>query len=91
MRPMLFGPSRRTPSAARARDEPRLPRRAFGAGFGEAVGEDGRHRHAARAALLERELHRVARRHDERVVDLARRLGEARVGALAEHLASGSR
>ncbi len=51
----------------RARDEPLLARDALGAGVGEAVGENGRDRHARLAAVLERALH-VAH-HDEGVID----------------------
>ena len=76
---------------ARTRDEARLARRAFRAGLGEAVGEDGDDGNAARAARLDGELHRVARRHDEGVVDRARGLGEVRVRAFAEDLRAARR
>jgi hypothetical protein len=85
--PMLFGPSNRTPSE-RARHQPGLPRRAFGAGVGEAAAQNRDHRDAARAALLQRVLDGLAGCHDKGVIDLTGRFGQARPGALAEHFAA---
>jgi len=85
---MLLGPSTRTPSS-RARAMRRASRRRpFGAGVRESVAEDGRDWDAARAALLERALDRIAGRHDKGVVDIAGRFGKTAVRALAEHFAA---
>src|SRR6266851_5163356 len=63
----------------------RLPCHAFLAGVCKAVGEDAHDRHAATAAILERALDGIAGSHDESVIDLSRRLGDARPGSIAEN------
>ena len=64
-------------------DEPRLAARAVGTCVGKAVAVDGRDRHALAGAVLQRRLDLLD--HDEGVIDLQRHVGQAPVGALAQH------
>ena len=82
--PMLFGPRRRTPSFLALSDNFRLALGAVGPGVGKAVAVDARHLHALARAILERRLDVL--HHDEGVVDLPGRVGDAAVSALAKHL-----
>ena len=82
--PDAIGPDDPYAAGAGDGDEFPLPAAACLAGFGESVGEDGHHRHAFRAALLDRGRNRLCRHHDEGVID---RFGDRRhvgIGALAE-------
>ena len=84
---MLFGPSRRTPSARRAR------RAAPGAPRPRRRRRRSRRCRCSPPARRARRSPRAPARpcrpaHDEGMVDLPGRLGEARVGALAEHFAA---
>ena len=65
--------------------QPRLARRAFGAGLGEAVGQHGRDLHAEPAAFRDRRDRGLGRRHDVGVLGHFRQRRERRPGALAEH------